>query len=126
MLYQWDMRGSSFGELVDSLNELRGSGDHAKEFAHELASGTIRRADDIDPLIEAESKSWKLDRIALVERNLLRLAIYEFMELETDKRVVIDEAVSIAKRYAAPDAVSFVNGVLDAVCKRLEASTERG
>jgi len=62
--------------------------------------------------------------MAAVDRNILRVAVYEFLDTETPKRVIINEALEITKRFSLPDAVSFVNGVLDAVCANIEATSE--
>jgi len=124
MLYQWDLTDAPLAELERSVAELRNVAEPAQSFARELVAGTIRRAPDIDPLIERQSEKWKLERMAMVERNILRVAIYEFMEMETPKNVVINEALEIARRFAAPDAVSFINGILDAVCTNLQTSPE--
>ena len=124
MLYQWDVTRAPFGEVVWSIGEIRNPSEEARDFGRSLAEGTIRRVEEIDALISAQSDSWRLSRMAAVERNILRVAVYEFLDTETPKRVVINEALEITKRFSAPDAVSFVNGVLDAVCANIEATSE--
>ncbi len=124
MLYQWDVTRAPFGEVVWSIGEIRNSSEEARDFGRSLAEGTIRRVEEIDALISAQSDSWRLSRMAAVDRNILRVAVYEFLDTETPKRVVINEALEITKRFSAPDAVSFVNGVLDAVCANTEATSE--
>ena len=124
MLYQWDVTRAPFGEVVWSISAIRNPSQEAKDFGRSLAEGTIRRVEEIDALISAHSDSWRLSRMAAVDRNILRVAVYEFLDTETPKRVVINEALEIAKRFSAPDAVSFVNGVLDAVCANIEATSE--
>ena len=124
MLYQWDVTRAPFGEVVWSIGEIRNSSEEARDFGRSLAEGTIRRVEEIDALISAQSDSWRLSRMAAVDRNILRVAVYEFLDTETPKRVVINEALEITKRFSAPDAVSFVNGVLDAVCANIEATSE--
>ena len=124
MLYQWDVTCAPFGEVVWSISAIRNPSQEAKDFGRSLAEGTIRRVEEIDALISAQSDSWRLSRMAAVDRNILRVAVYEFLDTETPKRVVINEALEIAKRFSAPDAVSFVNGVLDAVCANIEATSE--
>ena len=124
MLYQWDVTRAPFGEVVWSISAIRNPSQEAKDFGRALAEGTIRRVEEIDAVISAQSDSWRLSRMAAVDRNILRVAVYEFLDTETPKRVVINEALEIAKRFSAPDAVSFVNGVLDAVCANIEATSE--
>ena len=124
MLYQWDVTREPLDKIVESMAVLRNAGEEARTFAHALAKGAIRRIDDIDANISQQSDSWRLGRMATVDRNILRVAIYELMETETPKSVVINEALEVTKRFSAPDAVSFVNGVLDAVCASIEGASE--
>jgi N utilization substance protein B len=123
-LYQWDVTGAPLDEIVEATAHLQNAGDEAKAFARELARGTIRRISDIDASISQQSESWRLDRMATVDRNILRVAIYELVDTDTPKSVVINEALEVAKRFSAPDAVSFINGVLDAVCNSIEGASE--
>ena len=124
MLYQWDVTREPLDRIIESMALLQNAGEEARGFARVLAEGTIRRIDEIDANISQQSDSWRLDRMATVDRNILRVAIYELMETETPKSVVIDEALEVTKRFSAPDAVSFVNGVLDAVCTSIEGASE--
>ncbi len=124
MLYQWDVTREPLDKIVESMAVLQSAGEEARTFARALAEGAIRRIDDIDANISQQSDSWRLGRMATVDRNILRVAIYELMETETPKSVVINEALEVTKRFSAPDAVSFVNGVLDAVCTSIEGASE--
>ncbi len=124
MLYQWDVTREPLDKIVESMAVLQNAGEEARTFARALAEGAIRRIDDIDANISQQSDSWRLGRMATVDRNILRVAIYELMETETPKSVVINEALEVTKRFSAPDAVSFVNGVLDAVCTSIEGASE--
>lgn len=124
MLYQWDVTHEPLEQIVEYTDGLQQAGDEARAFARMLVGGAIRRVDEIDAKISRQSESWRLDRMATVDRNILRIAIYEFMETETPKSVVINEALEVAKRFSAPDAVSFINGVLDAVCANIEGHAE--
>ncbi len=124
ILYQWDVTREPLDRIIESMALLQNTGEDARTFARVLAEGAIRRIDEIDANITQQSDSWRLDRMATVDRNILRVAIYELMETETPKKVVIDEALEVTKRFSAPDAVSFVNGVLDAVCASLEGASE--
>ncbi len=124
MLYQWDVTREPLDKIVESMAVLQNAGEEARTFARALAEGAIRRIDDIDTNISQQSDSWRLGRMATVDRNILRVAIYELMETETPKSVVINEALEVTKRFSAPDAVSFVNGVLDAVCTSIEGASE--
>ncbi len=124
MLYQWDVTREPLDKIVESMAVLQNAGEEARTFARALAEGAIRRIDDIDANISQQSDSWRLGRMATVDRNILRVAIYELMETDTPKSVVINEALEVTKRFSAPDAVSFVNGVLDAVCTSIEGASE--
>jgi len=90
--------------------------DAGREFAERLALGTVARVASIDPLIEQHAEHWRLDRMAAIDRLILRLAVYEFLFCpETPRTVVIDEAIELARTYSERDAVRFVNGVLDGI-----------
>lgn len=124
MLYQWDVTRAPFDEIVEASASLSSAGEAARKFGRMLAEGAIDRVEEIDAIISRQSDAWRLDRMATVDRNILRVAVYELMETETPKNVVINEALEIAKRFSAPDAVSFVNGVLDAVSNSIERASE--
>ena len=86
-------------------------------FLESLARGTAAHSAELDALIEERAENWRLERMPNVDRNILRMAIYEMKMLDTPPAVVIDEALELARRYSDVDAVPFVNGVLDAVRK---------
>lgn len=85
------------------------------EFLERLVRGTVEKAGEIDALISGHAEHWRLERMAAVDRNILRLAIYEMQNTETPAAVVIDEALELARRFSTEESVQFVNGVLDAV-----------
>jgi N utilization substance protein B len=90
-----------------------------REFASELVAGTLRKLPDLDALIEQAGTNWKIGRMSAVDRNLLRMSIYELKHFpDTPASVVIDEAVELAKQFGTAESPAFVNGVLDAVRKR--------
>jgi N utilization substance protein B len=87
-----------------------------RDFTEALVIGTLAHRDDIDSLIQAASMHWSLDRIGLVERNILRFAIYELLYLpDIPARVTMNEAVEVAKKYGAAEASVFINGILDRI-----------
>jgi len=125
MLYQWEVTGELAERVFESFSGLAPSlGEAEEEFARRLFEGTVAHLEEIDALIEAQAEHWKLPRMAAVDRNVLRLAIYEFLFEETPKSVVINEALEVTRRFSSEDAVEFVNGVLDGVRQRLEAARE--
>ena len=123
VLYQWDMTKRPVSEAISAFystlyseeNEQKPSRD---KFMEELATGTSEMADDIDHRIREKSENWKLDRMPIVDRNILRMAIYEMSRAETPAAVVIDEALELARKFSGEESVPFINGVLDAVRKQ--------
>ena len=105
------------------FEEWRNASDGVREFADVLLRGTLERLDIIDGELGRQTTHWRLERLAAVDRNILRLAMYELMnETETPHAVIIDEAIEIAKKYGAKDSGRFVNGVLDGFVKRKAAA----
>ncbi len=96
----------------------------AREHAGRLIRGALASLTELDKTIEAHSDHWKITRMPLVDRNVLRLAVYEAtIEKENPQRVVLDEAIELAKQYGSEDSPPFVNGVLDAICREGETSS---
>jgi transcription antitermination protein NusB len=125
VLYQWDMTKGLVEDAISSfyntLNSEDGEQDTGRdEFMEELATGTSQMAPDIDHQITAKSENWKLERMPIVDRNILRMAIYEMNRRETPPAVVIDEALELARQFSGEESVSFINGVLDAVHKEIK------
>lgn len=87
------------------------------EFMEELARGASSMAPSIDQQIAEKSENWKLERMPVVDRNILRMAIYEMSRKETPTAVVIDEALELARQFSGDESVSFINGILDAIHK---------
>ena len=134
MLFLWDQRRDTPEQVIagywdglwseDLPPEERPPRRIIDEFANELLAGAIRRVEEADRLIVAHAEHWRLERMAAVDRNVLRLAVYELLEGQTPAPVVIDEALEIARRFSADESVQFINGVLDAVRKALEGGPE--
>ena len=127
VLYQHDIRGESLPEAVSHFYATLHSEEDepapaaADAFMEKLAQGTVDRATEIDKLISDRSANWRLERMSVVDRNILRMAIYEMSELGTPPAVVIDEALELARQFSGDESVAFINGVLDAIRKDLEA-----
>ncbi len=127
MLYQADASGTPIGEILSQFWAERDASEEVRAFAVRLALGTEAALAEIDAILSQSLEHWRLDRLAIVDRNILRLAVYEFLhEPETPRIVVIDEAIEVAKRFGGEDSSQFTNGILDAVRKRLEASGRSG
>ena len=123
MLFQYDVARPSVEELTSGYWEAFGDdmGNVPHEFSDKLALGAISHLDEIDALIKRRAENWRIQRMAVVDRNLLRLAIYEFLfEADTPKTVVINEALEIARRFSTFEATQFINGILDAIKRDLE------
>ena len=126
VLYQWDVTKQPVDHAISSFYETLYSGEDEAEhkpepdpFMEELARGTSQEAVQIDQRISDKSAHWKLDRMPAVDRNILRMAIYEMSKRSTPAVVVIDEALELARQFSGDESVSFINGVLDAVHKEL-------
>jgi len=126
MLYQWEVGRQSMPEVLrtfwlhDRAPAPRLSDDH-RLFAERLAAGVAEQVANIDPMIAEGSEHWRLERMNVMDRLILRLAVYEFLqERETPSRVIINEALELARTFSGDDAVRFINGLLDAIRRRLE------
>lgn len=123
MLYQWEVGRTSIDEVLrtfrlhDASEAVPGDLD---VFAVRLATGVTDVIGNIDPVITEAAEHWRLERMNVIDRLILRLAVYEFLhEPETPARIVINEALELARTFSGDDAVRFVNGVLDAIRRRL-------
>jgi N utilization substance protein B len=121
VLFQWDMAKRPVEEAIESWYDSIGAGRDEPlardDFMEELAKGTAGMAEEIDQRIIAKAQNWSLERMAVVDRNILRLAIFEMTKQLSPVAVVIDEALELARRYSGDESVPFINGVLDAVNK---------
>ena len=121
MLFQWDLTRDPVDEISGNFWEVHEASSDAREFADRLLERTVGRVEEIDPLIERHAENWRLDRMATVDRNILRLATQELLyDEETPNTVVINEAIEIARRYGAEQSPNFVNGILDSIRKESE------
>jgi N utilization substance protein B len=96
----------------------------SRDFAMDLFSGTALHRVEIDALLSENALHWKVSRMAAVDRNVLRLAIYELTRTDTPSSVVLDEAIQLARRFGAESSPAFVNGVLDAVARQVRPESE--
>ncbi len=104
-----------WAELGDSDTE-----EAAREFATRLAAGTLEHLDSLDERIRSRAEHWRIPRMAIVDRNILRLAVYEFLYEPTPRTVAINEALEIARRFSTYEATQFINGILDAIKRDLD------
>jgi N utilization substance protein B len=123
LLYQHEHTGADLETMQTDFDEWTGAGDGVRAFADHLLRGTLEHLDELDEQLTRQTTHWRLERLAAVDRNILRLAMFELLyETGTPPAVVIDEAIEIAKKYGAEDSGRFVNGVLDGFVKRRAGS----
>lgn len=120
MLFQWDMSQQDFTKLEAKFWKSAKAADKTRAFADKLFEGAAKDVTTLDAIIAKHATNWRFERLAAIDRAILRLAIYELSGAETPPKVVLNEAVDLAKKYSSEEAGSFVNGVLDAVHKSLK------
>lgn len=120
MLFQWEQGKHTPQHVIQSFLCPLGAEPEVEKFARELFEGTVAEVGTLDQHLRENAENWRLERMAAVDRNLLRLALYELLHYpETPPAVVINEALEIARRFSGKDSVDFVNGILDAIRKKL-------
>jgi len=126
MLFQSDMGKQNADHVRRTFWAEHGSASaEVRGFADDLFRAAVDRSTEIDGLIERHAEHWRMDRMAAVDRNLLRAAVAELLAYpETPRAVVINEALEIARKFSTPESVHFVNGVLDSVGKELESRNQ--
>ena len=126
MLYAWEVGRTDLDEVLSTYPLIEGPevpppSASVEAFQQQLVRGVVARLLEIDALIAERAEHWRLARMAIVDRLILRLAVYEFLDMsETPRTVVINEALELAKTFGDDESVRFVNGVLDGIKRRLE------
>jgi transcription antitermination protein NusB len=120
MLFEWDMAHKKPAEIEKHFWKGARAADSTRKFAGQLFQGAVEQAESNDKLVEILSENWRLERLAAVDRNILRLAIFELRTGTAPAKVVIDEALELAKKFSSEEAPAFLNGVLDAARKHFE------
>lgn len=119
MLFQHDMSGNEPDMILTTFDDLQKSKPNTREFATKIFRGTVNHLSEIDDMIQAQAENWRLSRMAVVDRNIIRMSVYEFLhETDTPKLVIIDEAIEIAKKFGTQKSSQFINGILDGILKR--------
>ena len=119
MLYQHDVSGNATDAIVTTFEDLQKSKPNTREFAEKIFRGTVDNLTRIDDMIQQQADNWRLSRMAVVDRNIIRMSVYEFLhETDTPKLVIIDEAIEIAKKFGTQKSSQFINGILDGILKR--------
>ncbi len=125
-LYCWEIRGSKPEEVYNDLLSGSELDPPSKLFSADLFKKTVQNQKEIDELIRKNVQHWDFSRIAVVDKNILRMGICELLYLDDiPVKVSIDEAIELAKKYSSEDSGSFVNGVLDAIAKKIKRASDR-
>ena len=117
MLFQWEMSPQEPRKLEIKFWKGTTASEDTEEFANQLFEATVRTVKDLDAVIEKHCDNWRFDRIAAIDRAILRLAMHELALAKTPVGSVINEAVELAKKFSSEDSAGFVNGILDAASK---------
>jgi N utilization substance protein B len=126
MLYEFDVGKHSQEEILETFWEMNEHPQKVQEFANQLFEGSVTHLKEIDKTIQQHTKNWRLSRMAAVDRNILRLAVFEFLsDSKTPETVVINEALEIAKKFSTYESAQFVNGILDSIKKDLKLANEK-
>ena len=126
MLYQWEVGRSSIDDVMQTFwwheqPAVEALSEEHRAFAGKLAAGVGETVGNIDSVIAEAAEHWRVERMNVMDRLILRLAVYEFLyEPSTPSRVIINEALELARTFSTDDAVRFINGILDAIRRRLE------
>lgn len=125
VLYAWEMReGEGLREVGERMLAERESSEETQAFTRRLLAELAERRTEIDALLAESTTNWELHRLSVVDRNVLRLAACELLAFpDVPFRVVIDEAVNLARRYGGEESPRFVNGVIDALRVRLQGAS---
>jgi transcription antitermination protein NusB len=120
MLFQWEVGQHPSAYVLQTFMHGRKLAPDVDAFARSLFEGTVAEVESLDGAIAEYAKNWRTDRMPAIDRNILRMALYEILHHpETPGPVVINEAIELARRFSSEDSVNFVNGVLDAIWKSL-------
>jgi N utilization substance protein B len=125
MLFQWDMSQQDFTKLESKFWKSAKAADKTRAFANKLFEGAAKDVAVLDALIVGHSDNWRFERLAAIDRAILRLAIHEMKSSDTPPKVVLNEAVDLAKKFSSEESGAFVNGILDSVHKSLKTTSAR-
>lgn len=121
MLFQWDMSQQEPAKLEAKFWRSAKAVDTTRAFANQLFEGAAKEVSALDEIIGKHCENWRFERLSAIDRAILRLAIHEMSSSDTPPKVVLNEAVELAKKFSSQESGAFVNGVLDAVHKSLTA-----
>jgi len=126
MLFQLDLTGTSVADVFVEFWKDQSAEDDVRAFAERVVHGVLEHRAFLDGVVTASAEHWRIDRMAVVDRNVLRMGVYELVfETDTPPVVVIDEAIEVAKKFGSVESGSFINGVLDDVRRRSDSGELR-
>jgi transcription antitermination protein NusB len=120
MLFQWEMGKQEPSKIEDGFWKNAKAQKSTRDFANQLFESAAARAEELDPIISTHAQNWRLERIAAIDRAILRLALCEIRTTSTPAKVIINEAVELAKKFSSEEASAFINGILDAAAKSVD------
>ena len=124
-LYQWNVTQRDVHQILDQLRAHFSPEEVRDEFAEKIVLGVLEHCSHLDQVIEASSEHWRLDRMSLIDRNILRIATFELLYCsETPPKVILNEAIDLGKRFGSDDSGSFINGILDRVQREAVRKSE--
>jgi len=122
MLFQWDMSKQDFSKLETKFWKSAKAADKTRTFANKLFEGAAKDVTALDAIIVKHADNWRFERLAAIDRAILRLANHEMNGKDTPPKVVLNEAVDMAKKFSSEESGAFVNGILDAVHKSMKTN----
>ena len=118
MLFQFDASQNSPEQVLKAYKDSFGEGELPDEFSISFFKSITKDMSPLDETIKSASDNWRLERMSRVDKNIMRMSTYELLkELDTPIKIIINEAVELAKKFGTEDSASFVNGVLDKIAK---------
>jgi transcription antitermination protein NusB len=127
MMYEYDVGRHSREDILRTFWQMNEHPEKVRDFANQLFDGTIQRLKEIDKVIQQHTKNWRLNRMAVIDRNVLRLAVFEFLSGgKTPETVIINEALEIAKKFSTQESAQFVNGILDSIKTEIVKKGQKG
>jgi N utilization substance protein B len=123
MLFEWDLSRKEPAQIRRLFWRAAHVAEETRKFANHLFEATVRESPEIDSLVASLSDNWRLDRLPPVDRNILRMALYEIRvnHKDTPPKVAIDEALKLAKKFSSAESPAFLNGILGAALKKIES-----
>jgi transcription antitermination protein NusB len=119
MLFQWEMGKQELSRIEEGFWKNVRVQKSTRDFANQLFENAAARAAELDPLISSHAEHWRIERMAAIDRGILRLALAELRTTSTPAKVVINEAVELAKKFSSEESSAFINGILDAALKSM-------